>query len=66
MSRMQYFRKRLMKMDWKAMWKTTGLLKKRSGKGRLWLMTDMLKCGIRYNAGAEFNVYTLDAEGDAE
>ena len=51
MSRMQYFRKRLMKMDWKAMWKTTGLLKKRSGKGRIWLMTDMLKCGVRYNAG---------------
>lgn len=51
MSRLQYFRKRLMKMDWKAMWKTTGILKKRSGKGRLWLMTDMLKCGIRYNAG---------------
>ena len=51
MSRIQYFRKRLMKMDWKAMWKTTGLLKKRSGKSRLWLMTDMLKCGIKYNAG---------------
>ena len=51
MSRMQYFRKRLMKMDWKAMWKTTGLLKKRSGKSRIWLMTDMLKCGIKYNAG---------------
>ena len=51
MSRMQYFRKRLMKMDWKAMWKTTGVLKKRSGKGRIWLMTDMLRCGIRYNAG---------------
>ncbi len=51
MSRLQYFRKRLMKMDWKAMWKTTGLLKKRSGKGRLWLMTDMLRCGIKYNAG---------------
>ena len=51
MSKFQYFRKRLMKMDWKAMWKTTGLLKKRSGKGRLWLMTDMLRCGIRYNAG---------------
>jgi hypothetical protein len=51
MSKLQYFRKRLMKMDWKAMWKTTGLLKKRSGKGRLWLLSDMLKCGIRYNAG---------------
>ena len=51
MSRFEYFRKRLLKMDWKAMWKTTGLLKKRSGKGRLWLMADMLKCGIKYNAG---------------
>ena len=51
MSRMQYFRKRLMKLDWKALWKTTGLLKKRSGKSRIWLMNDMLKCGIKYNAG---------------
>ena len=51
MSRLQYFGKRLMKIDRKAMWKTTGLLKKRSGKSRLWLMQDMLKCGIRYNAG---------------
>ena len=51
MSRVQYFFNRLKKMDWKAMWKTTGLLKKRSGKGRLWLLTDMLRCGIKYNAG---------------
>ena len=51
MSRMSYFWNRVRKMDWKAMWKTTKLLKKRSGKGRLWLLTDMLKCGIRYNAG---------------
>ena len=32
MSRLQYFWNRLFKMDWKAMWKTTGVLKKRSGK----------------------------------
>ena len=51
MSRMEYFWNRLFKMDWKAMWKTTGLLKKRSGKGRLWLMRDMLKCATKYNAG---------------
>ena len=51
MSRLQYFRKRLMKIDRKAMWKTTGILKKKSGKSRLWLMQDMLKCGIKYNAG---------------
>ncbi len=51
MSRLQYFWNRLFKMDWKAMWKTTGLLKKRSGKGRIWLMADMLKCAVKYNAG---------------
>ena len=48
MSRMQYFVDRLGKMDKKAMWETTGLLKKRSGKSRAWLMKDMLNCaGIR-------------------
>lgn len=51
MSRLQYFFNRVVKMDWKAMWKTTGILKKRSGKGRLWLMCDMLKCAVKYNAG---------------
>ena len=51
MSRMQYFWNRLFKMDWKNMWKTTGILKKRSGKSRLWLLLDMLKCAVKYNAG---------------
>ena len=51
MARLEYLGKRMVRMDWKAMWKTTGLLKQRSGKGRLWLMRDMLKCAIRYNAG---------------
>ncbi len=51
MSRLQFFWHRLVRMDWKAMWKTTGLLKKRSGKSRIWLLTDMLKCAVKYNAG---------------
>lgn len=51
MSRLQYFMDRVFKMDWKAMWKTTGIVKKRSGKNRLWLMGDMLKCAVKYNAG---------------
>ena len=51
MSRLQFFWHRLVRMDWKAMWKTTGLLKKRSGKSRLWLLIDMLKCAVKYNAG---------------
>ena len=51
MNRLQYFWNRAFKMNWGAMWKTTGLLKKRSGKSRLWLLQDMLRCALRYNAG---------------
>ena len=51
MSRLTYFCNRLVKMDWQAMWKTTGLLKERSGKSRPWLMADMLQCAVKYNAG---------------
>ena len=51
MSRLSYFFKRLVRMDWRAMWRTTALLKERSGKSRLWLLCDMLKCAVRYNAG---------------
>ena len=47
MSRIEYFRKRVVKMDYKALWKTTGILKKRSGKSRIWLAKDMLKCGVK-------------------
>ena len=51
MSRLSYFFKRLFKMNWKAMWKTTALLKERSGKPRIWLLCDMLHCAVKYNAG---------------
>ena len=51
MSRLGYFFKRAMKMDWQRMWETTALLKERSGKSRAWLMRDMLHCAIKYNAG---------------
>jgi hypothetical protein len=33
------------------MWKTTALLKERSGKPRIWLLCDMLHCAVKYNAG---------------
>ena len=51
MSRIAFFFKRLVKMDWKRMWDTTKTLKERSGKSRVWLLFDMLKCAIKYNAG---------------
>ena len=51
MSKLTFFFKRLVRMDFAKMWKTTGFLKKRSGKSRLWLLADMLRCALRYNAG---------------
>ena len=51
MSRIGYFFKRLVRMDWKRMWETTALLKERSGKSRPWLLCDMLRCAVKYNAG---------------
>ncbi len=66
MSRLSYFIDRLFKMDWKAMWKTTALLKERSGKCRLWLLCDMLGCAVKYNAGyVDYKIaqmYNLSAE----
>ena len=53
MSKLSFFFKRLVRMDWKAMWQTTALLKERSGKSRLWLLCDMLHCALKYNAGYE-------------
>lgn len=51
MSRLFFLFKRLVHMDWNAMWKTSKLLKEPSGKCRLWILFDMLRCAIRYNAG---------------
>ena len=51
MSKLGFFFKRLFRMDWKAMWKTTKILKERSGKSRVWLLFDMLRCALKYNAG---------------
>ena len=44
MSKLSFFLKRLVRMDWKAMWKTAGMLRLKSGKSRLWLLADMLRC----------------------
>ena len=67
MSRLQYFWNRLFKMDWKAMWKTTGVLKKRSGKSRIWLLCDMLRCAVKYNAGyVDYKIAQMYKLNDAQ
>ncbi len=51
MGKLTFFIKRLFRMDFRRMWDTTNTLKERASKSRLWLLADMLYCGIRYNAG---------------
>ncbi|MBE0600586.1 MAG: hypothetical protein IH607_02280, partial [Firmicutes bacterium] len=51
MSRLVFFCKRIFRMDFKRFGKTMDFLVKRSGKSRLWLYFDLLKCALVYNAG---------------
>ncbi|MBR4458578.1 MAG: hypothetical protein IKS31_06455 [Clostridia bacterium] len=51
MSRLGFFFKRLVRLDWKRMWSTTAVIRERSGKSRLPLFADMLRCAVKYNAG---------------
>jgi len=51
MSRLSYMMKRAMKMDYSAMIKTANMLHKKTGKSRIWLLCDMVKCAAKYNAG---------------
>lgn len=67
MSRLSFFFKRLVRMDWKAMWATTALLKERSGKSRLWLLCDMLRCALKYNAGyVDYKIAQMYRLNDAQ
>ena len=67
MGRIAYLIKRLLKMDYKAMWKTTDLLKERSGKSRLWLLCDMFKCAVQYNAGyVDYEIAQMYRLNDAQ
>ena len=51
MGRLGYFFRRLRRMDLSAMLRTANLLHRKTGKPRLWLLADMARCAIRYNAG---------------
>ncbi|HNW86219.1 MAG TPA: sugar-transfer associated ATP-grasp domain-containing protein [Candidatus Limiplasma sp.] len=51
MGKLTFFFKRLVRMDFHKMWITTAFLKERSGKCRLWLLCDMLRCALKFNAG---------------
>jgi len=67
MSRLTYFMKRIVRMDWRAMWKTTGIVRERSGKPRIWLLCDMLRCALKYNAGyVDYKIAQMYRLNDAQ
>ena len=51
MSRLSYMLRRAMRMDYRAMLKTANMLHRKTGKSRVWLLCDMVRCAVRYNAG---------------
>ena len=51
MSKLSYAAKRALKMDWGRMLETAKMLHKKTGKSKMWLLQDMVKCALKYNAG---------------
>ncbi|MDR1569290.1 MAG: hypothetical protein LBS72_02235 [Oscillospiraceae bacterium] len=51
MNRIRYLVLRLIRMDWRAMLRTARLLKPRANRATAWLLLDMARCAILYNAG---------------
>lgn len=51
MRNFRYLFKRILEMDYKALFSTVGRLHEKTGRSRLWLFYDIVKCGVRYGAG---------------
>ena len=67
MSRITYLIRRAMKMDYRAMLKTANMLHKKTGKGRIWLLTDMVRCAVKYNAGyVDYKIAQMYRLNDAQ
>ena len=51
MKRILYLIKRILKMDYKGLFRTVKSVHKKSGKSRTGLFFDIVKCGLKYGAG---------------
>lgn len=60
-----YLIKRIMGLDYKNMFKIAKKISKKTHKGRLFIVMDMVKCGLKYQAGyydyLEFEFYLLNS-----
>ena len=51
MSKLSFFLKRVVRIDYRRMGKTMDYLVEKSGRSRAWLLADMTRCALQYNAG---------------
>ena len=67
MSKLTYAAKRALKMDWKRMAQTADMLHEKTGKSRAWLLQDMVKCALKYNAGyMDYKIAAMYRLNDAQ
>ena len=67
MSRLSYMIKRAARMDYRAMLRTAEMLHKKTGKSRAWLLQDMAKCAVKYNAGyVDYKIAEMYRLNDAQ
>ena len=60
MKHIGYIMKRLLDMNYKAMFEMIDHLHKKTGKGRLWLLWDMKNCATNYGAGyMDYNMFDM-------
>lgn len=60
MANFVYILKRLGSMNYKAMFEKVGSIHQKTGKSRLWLLTDMMRCASRYGAGyMDYDLYEM-------
>ncbi len=66
MEKIKYLFKRILKMDYKNMFKIAKAISKKTKKNTLLIVLDMIRCGIKYQAGyydyQEFEFYNLNKE----
>ena len=51
MGRLNYIFRCILHMDYKALFETVNTVHRISGKNRIWLLIDIVKCGFQYGAG---------------
>lgn len=67
MANLGYVFRRLLDMNYKAMWNMVSYLHKKTGKSRLWLLKDMKDCAVKYGAGyMDYNLFEMYDLTDAQ